>query len=176
MKKPRPWQTFIEYGCSLREGMGLLLLLTILVMIPFIIYELNSCNATNTTANSLPQYPRKEWRRNQCPLSQCDENKCYYPTRFDWTYPCLVSQILKELPNHVPPHEDTKIALSMMSEFAHKGNVSNCWICQHLPSSSKAPMLAPVPFTEADWSIMGLPAISHQVQPAMRDVTLFLLS
>uniref|UniRef100_A0AAQ4PU20 Cystatin domain-containing protein n=1 Tax=Gasterosteus aculeatus aculeatus TaxID=481459 RepID=A0AAQ4PU20_GASAC len=49
-----------------------------------------------------------------------------------------------------------------MNEFANERNVSNCWVCQHMPISSRAPMLVPVPFTEADWAVMGWPELSHR--------------
>ena len=122
------------------------------------------CNFNDTCSARLSAEHDRSW---EYPLwcskpTNCETNPDY-PTQFDWSYACLISQILEELPNHEPPHEDRNIALSRMSEFAHERNVSNCWICQHLPLSSKAPMLAPVSFTEADWSIMGLSTISNQI-------------
>ncbi|XP_056279859.1 uncharacterized protein LOC130199985 isoform X3 [Pseudoliparis swirei] len=89
-------------------------------------------------------------------------------TRIDWRYACEIGLELKKLPTRTPPQEHGNVALTIMTEFAGESNVSNCWICQHMPISSRSPMLIPVPFTEADWSVMGWPDIARQFMQVLR--------
>lgn len=76
-------------------------------------------------------------------------------TTLNWLPACKEAQQLRDLPTRVPPFEAHNVALSMMTEFASAGNYSKCWICQHLPTSSRSPMLIPVPLTGADWAVLG---------------------
>lgn len=52
-------------------------------------------------------------------------------------------------------------AISLMIDYAHDRNFSNCWLCQNMPTSIHSSMLSPIPFTKADykkfnWNGLGL--------------------
>lgn len=71
----------------------------------------------------------------------------------------MASLEIRKLLDSLKPHDDDSLALT---EFADTRNVSNCWICQQMPTSSTAPMLVPVPFTAADWGVMGWSELSNR--------------
>lgn len=52
------------------------------------------------------------------------------------------------------PIEKDNVATTIMAEFAHQRNMTNCWICQHLPMSFSSRIVTPVPFTMADWYVI----------------------
>ena len=42
-----------------------------------------------------------------------------------------------------------------MIDYARERNLSNCWLCQNMPSSMHAPMFNPIPFTKADYKVLN---------------------
>lgn len=55
---------------------------------------------------------------------------------------------------HSRPRRDIhhpNLAMSMIADFAVRMNYSDCWICQHMPHSTTAPMSLPIPLTKEEW-------------------------
>ena len=42
-------------------------------------------------------------------------------------------------------------AISLMVDYARHRNLSNCWLCQNMPTSIHSPMSSPIPFSKADY-------------------------
>ncbi|MGH4224281.1 hypothetical protein ACRFA8_26865, partial [Klebsiella pneumoniae] len=49
----------------------------------------------------------------------------------------------------------TNSALSLMVDYAHDRNLSNCWLCQNMPSSIHSTMSHPIPFTRTDYEMFN---------------------
>ncbi|KAJ8007625.1 hypothetical protein DPEC_G00096120 [Dallia pectoralis] len=90
---------------------------------------------------------------------------CFNSNNSEFHTPCRSPDHPKDRPaRECPPTEKRRrrgliepenIALRMMVDYASHVNMSNCWICQHIPTSSRSPMLTSVPFSKADWEEYG---------------------
>ena len=56
------------------------------------------------------------------------------------------------------------LAITMMQEWATARNISDCWICQHLPTSSQTPMVMPLPLSVADLKIFKVAKLQRLSQ------------
>ena len=56
------------------------------------------------------------------------------------------------------------LAITMMQERATALNISDCWICQHLPTSSQTPMVMPLPLTVADLKVFRVTKLQRLSQ------------
>ncbi|XP_034078805.1 uncharacterized protein LOC117550475 [Gymnodraco acuticeps] len=59
--------------------------------------------------------------------------------------------------------------MSLMLDYAHERNVSNCWLCQNMPESVHSPMFSPIPFTKADYGLVSWNDIASRIGDEAED-------
>ncbi|XP_034081668.1 uncharacterized protein LOC117552405 [Gymnodraco acuticeps] len=71
----------------------------------------------------------------------------------------------------ITPYKQTKTnsAVSLMLDYAHERNVSNCWLCQNMPESMHSPMFSPIPFTKADYGLVNWNDIASRISDEAGD-------